>query len=367
MHPRALSTGLVLLPVADLLPGERRWRGMRLTLWCTCCFLVAFIFQLQMAVFGLGLLIFLAIPWERWIRQMGPAMAAIVPVPILQQLFGRGSPAWQEAARTRSQHYLVLWEWYEWLGIIAPMFLLWWWSKIADRRQERVLAWFNRRIALYSALVLALGGALILPPAFERITPFQPMRMFTFVYLYMLLVGGGLLGQFVLHRTVWRWLVLFVPLATGMYLVERSLFPASPHIEWPGSTPNNPWVQAFVWVRQNTPQDAYFALNPHYYALPDEDNRGFRGWAQRSQLADWSKDGGVASLAPSLAPRWQQEVHALDNWPQFQGADFARLHREYAVTWTILERQLPKGNSRQVPEILDCPYQNRDLYVCKIR
>ena len=367
MHPRALSTALVLLPVADLLPGERRWRGLRLAVWCGCCFLVAFIFQLQMAVFGLGLLVFLVIPWERWIRQMGPVLAAAVPVPIIHHLFDRGSPAWQEAARTRSQHYLVRWEWYEWLGIVAPMLIFWWWGKIADRRGEKVLAWFNRRIALYSALVLVLGGALIVPPALERLTPFQPMRMFTFVYLYMLLMGGGRLGHFVLQKTLWRWLVLFIPLAVGMYSTERALFPASPHIEWPGSTPDNSWVQAFLWVRQNTPKDAYFALNPRYFGLPGEDNRGFRGWAQRSQLADWSKDGGVASLVPNLAPRWQHEVHALDNWAQFQPADFARLQRDYGVDWTILERQLPNGKSRQVPETLDCPYQNRDLYVCKIR
>jgi len=367
MHPRALSTGLILLPVADLLPGEKRWRGLRLALWCAICFLVAFIFQLQMAVYGLGLLIFLAMPWERWVGGMRPVLAAIVPLPIIHQLFERGSPAWQEAARTRSQHYLVRWEWYEWLGIIAPMLIFWWWAKIVDRRGEPVLAWFNRRLALYSALVLILGGALILPPAFERLTPFQPMRMFTFVYLYLLVLGGGLLGQFVLRKALWRWLVLFLPLAAGMYMAERALFPNSPHIEWPGTTPNSPWVQAFLWVRENTPKDAYFALNPRYFGLEDEDNRGFRAWAHRSQLADWSKDGGVASLAPDLAPRWQREVHALDHWTQFQEGDFARLRRDYGAEWAVLERRLPDGKLRQLPEILDCPYQNRDLYVCRIR
>jgi len=367
MHPRALATALILLPVADLLPGTHRLRGVRLFAWCSLCFVVAFVLQLQMAVFGLGFLIFLRIPWERWIRSMGPVVAVVIPVPIIGHLFQRGSPAWLEAARTRSQHYLVRWEWYEWLGIIFPMILFWWWAKIAEKQQETVLAWFSRRLALYGTLVLVLSGALILPPALERLTPFQPMRMFTFIYLYLLLIGGGLLGQFVLQKAVWCWVVLFLPLAAGMYLADRGLFPASPHIEWPGTVPNNSWAQAFLWVRQNTPEDAYFALNPRYIVEPGEDHRGFRAWAWRGHIADWDKDGGVAALVPDLAPRWQREVHALDGWDRFGDADFARLKRDFGADWTVLERKLPDGQIRQLPANLECPYQNPDLHVCRIR
>lgn len=368
LHPRALATGLILLPVADLLPPGPRMRRSKLILWCGFCFVAAFIFHLQMAAFGLGLLVFLAIPWERWFPNMRHVPVAALGIPILGRFFEPASAAWQEAARTRSQHYLMRWEWYELLGIIAPMFLFWWLGRFAEKKGNSVLAWFTRRIALYSLVVLVVGGALILPPAFERLTPFQPMRMFTFVYLYLLVLGGGLLGQFLLKRSLWRWLVLFVPIATGMYIGERAMFPASPHIEWPGTVPSqNPWVQAFLWVRQNTPKDAYFALNPFYYDDRDNDNRGFRAWAERSQMADISKDAGVASIVPKLAPRWQREVHALSSWDHPEGVDFPKLKQEFGVTWTILERTFPDGRSRSVPESLECPYQNRDLYVCKIR
>jgi hypothetical protein len=367
MHPRALATGLILLPVADLLPGQMRIRGWRLWLWCGFCFVTAFIFHLQIAIFGLGLLIFLAIPWERWIPFMRATSFALIPVGAIQHLFERGSPAWQEAARTRSQHYLVRWEWYEWLGIIAPMLIFWWWAKIADKHKLPVLAWFSRRLTLYGTIVLVVGSALILPPALERLTPTQPMRMFIFVYLYLLLLGGGLLGQFALRKVAWRWAVLFVPMAVGMYVADRELFPASPHVEWPGTTPNNSWVQAFLWIRQNTPNDAYFALNPRYYDDPGNNNRGFRAWARRSQLADWGKDAAVASILPELSLRWQREVHSLDGWEHLGSADFERLQRDFGVNWTILERNLPDGHPRQVPENLDCSYQNRDLYVCRIR
>jgi hypothetical protein len=367
MHPRALASAIILLPLADFVPGEHRMGRTRLMVWCSFCFVIAFVIHLQMAVYGLGLLIFLAIPWERWIRLMGPALLALAPIPIIDQLFKSGSPAWQEAARTRTQHYLVRWEWYELLGIIAPMIIFWWWAKLADKHQQPVVAWFSRRLALYGTLVLVIGGALILPPAFERLTPFQPMRMFTFVYLYLLILGGGLLGQFVLKKSVWRWVFLFLPMATGMYLADRGLFPASPHIELPGTVPQNPWVGAFLWIRQNTPTDAYFALNPHYIVDRDEDHRGFRAWAWRSQMADREKDGGVVSLVPEIAPRWHREVHALDGWDSLRDADFERLHHDFGVDWVILERNLESGRPRQIPENMDCPYQNLDLSVCKIR
>ncbi|HEU5402140.1 MAG TPA: hypothetical protein VFU86_12330, partial [Terriglobales bacterium] len=66
MHPRALSTALILLPVADFLPGEPRRRRPFAYAFAALCFALSFVLQLQMAVFGLGLLLFLAIPWERW-------------------------------------------------------------------------------------------------------------------------------------------------------------------------------------------------------------------------------------------------------------------------------------------------------------
>ena len=367
LHPRAMSTALILLPVADFLPGQSRKRGWTTYLLVAVCFTLAFLLQLQMAVFGLGLIVFLAIPWERWIPAMGILMFGLFPGVSLGQFFQPGSPAWEEAARIHRQHYLLRWEWYEWLGIIAPMFLFWWWGRVAEKKGKSTLGWFCRRLALYGTLVLVLGSALVIPPAMERLTVFQPMRMFTFVYAYMLLIGGGLLGEFFLRRVVWRWLVVFAAIAIGMYLGERALFPASPHIEWPAHEPQNDWVKAFVWIRDNTPNDAYFVLNPHYIRDQGDDARGFRAWARRSRMADWEKDGGVACLVPSVASRWQKEVHARDNWDRFVSSDFARLKGEFGVDWAVWEKPSIGGRPGPPPEILDCPYQNPSLYVCRIR
>lgn len=367
LHPTALSTALILLPLADFLPGQNRQRGWVRYLFLAICFGLAFLMQLQMAVFGLGLIVFLAIPWEHWIPAMGVTALWVLPGASIRQFFEPGSSAWQEAARIHTQHYLLRWEWYEWLGIIAPMFLFWWWARLAEKKSESVLAWFCRRLALYGTLVLIFGSALVIPPQFERLTVFQPMRMFTLIYLYMLLLGGGLLGEFFLRKVVWRWVIVFGTIAVGMYYGERALFPASPHIEWPGRPVRNDWVDAFLWIRSNTPQDGYFAINPHYLGDKREDERGFRAWAWRSHMADWEKDGGVACLVPSVAPRWQREVHARDNWSHFGNSDFDRLKQEFGVDWVVWEKPSIGGRPGPPPTALDCLYQNPSLYVCRIK
>ena len=77
----------------------------------------------------------------------------------------------------------------------------------------------------------------------------------------LLALIGGLAGEYVLCRVRWRWLSLFVPLATAMFLLQWSAFPDSIHIEWPGFNYANSWTSAFRWIRDNTPKDAVFALD----------------------------------------------------------------------------------------------------------
>ena len=157
----------------------------------------------------------------------------------------------------------------------------------------------------------------MLPPSLERLRPFEPMRYLHLLYLLFFLIAGGLLGRYVLGRKIYRWLLLFVPLSAGMFYAQRQMFPASAHLELPGVQPQNPWLQAFAWIRENTPVDALFALDPHYTTLPGEDFHGFRALAERSVLADYEKDGGMAARVPRLAPRWLKEVTASDRLAEF--------------------------------------------------
>ena len=102
------------------------------------------------------------------------------------------------------------------------------------------------------------------------------MRSLHLIYLLLFVISGGLLAEHVLKTKLWRWLV-FVPLCAGMFYAQRQLFPATPHLEWPGRQAGNhqagnPWVQAFLWIQDHTPVDAYFALDPEHITARDVSN-----------------------------------------------------------------------------------------------
>ena len=87
----------------------------------------------------------------------------------------------------------------------------------------------------------------------------------------------------------------------------------------------NGWLQAFDWVRTNTPKDAYFALDPRYLAADGEDYHSFRALAERSQMADAIKDTSVVTKVPELGPEWEKQTTALEGWKNSWLADFQAL------------------------------------------
>jgi hypothetical protein len=269
------------------------------------------------------------------------------------------SPAYHEAAKLHANHYIQNWEWYEWLGIVAPLLLFWWFGRAARRRQWFTLERLSRAFVVYGLIFLVAALVVDLPARFESLARLQPLRSLHLLYIVMFVVMGGFLGEHVLKNRVWRWLLLFIPLTGGMFLAQRSLFPASAQVEWPGAAPRNPWAQAFVWIRQNTPADAVFALDPQYMHLAGEDEIGFRCLAERSRLADAIKDNGVVSMFPPLAEEWWAQVQAQTPWKNFQAHDFARLKSRYGVSWVVVQQPGIAG--------IDCPYQNAAVRVCQLR
>ena len=288
-----------------------------------------------------------------------PASAALCfLLPFGISLDPPSSRAYHEAAMRHGFHYIQLWQWYEWLGILAPVLLFWWFARIARTRGWRLLNHICRALIIYDLVYFTAALIVDFPARFESLARLQPLRSLHLLYMLMFVVMGGLLGEFVLKNRVWRWLALFVPLAAGMYLAQRALFPASAHVEWPGRVPRNPWAQAFVWVQKNTPLDAVFALDPTYMQIPGEDAIGFRCLTQRSRLADAIKDSGAVSMFPPMAEEWWAQVQAQTPWKNFQAEDFARLREKYGVTWVVVQQL---GVTR-----LECPYQNATVRVCRV-
>jgi hypothetical protein len=282
-----------------------------------------------------------------------PLAAIFLPL-----LIAPGTPAYAEAARLHSFHYLFEWRWYEWLGIIAPLGILWWLTIYARNRENRRLHSVCRALIVYG--VLCFAGAILfsLPGNHGTLARFQPLRGLHLLYIILFLFIGGFIGEFVLKNQVWRWIVLFVPLCGGMFFAQRTLFSASAHIEFPGIEARNPWAKGFLWIRAHIPPDAKFALDPNYLRIDGEDTNGFRAIAQRSKLSDAGKDSGEVSMFPNLADKWWTEVQAQKNWQSFSIKDFRRLKSDYGVNWVVLQSDTNRD--------LECPYRNEAIMVCRL-
>ena len=344
LNTRSLSTPMILLAIVNVV--EHKWaRGL---MWIVLTGLI----HPLMVVFGAAYIFFLV--WaER--KQTVAALAAFALLPL--GLFPPVTEAYRRILETREYFFLLRWEWYEWLGIFAPLALFWWYRRIARQHGLRVLERMCSAVILFELLFLVAALAITIPPQLANLAELQPMRVLHLVYILLFVFSGGLLAQWVLVNKLVRWLALFVPLCFGMWYAQRQLFPATPHLELPWTGNPNRWVQTFDWIRDNTPTDAYFALNPQHMGLPGEDQHGFRALAGRSMLADALKDSGAASMFPQLAEEWQRQVRGEEGWNNFQLADFQRLHQQFGVDWVVLQHPVAG---------MDCPYVNASLRVCRI-
>ena len=139
-----------------------------------------------------------------------------------------------------------------------------------------------------------------------------------------------------------------------MFYAQRQMYPACAHLELPGVAPGqNAWAAGLRLIRQNTPLDSRFALNPRYMTLPGEDYHGFRALAERSALADYEKDAGIyrprSSSRPALA---EGEVMRKAAGKIFKPCRLPAFEADFGATWIILYAQ-------------DEPLRGNDLPVSK--
>lgn len=356
LHPRAMATGLILLAASRILAGKK-WQAIPLLL-------LSLALHPIMTALGISFCCFLALTTtERmslWLPPWGgprSGFLAIAFVP-LGWVFEAPTPLWREAINARKYLLLYQWEWYEWLGALAPLLLFWILWRVARKRGETVLAGFALAVLLFGVFQMTVAMVVLGVPSLARLTPLQPMRFLHLIYFFMMLIGGCLIGKYLLKASVWRWAFFLVAINGGMYAAQRPIFSSTEHLELPGRSSANPWLQSFAWIRQNTPTDAYFAIGPYYLPAPGEDYHSFRALAERSHLADNIKDGGEVTQVPELGDEWARQVQAQRGWNHFQLADFERLKTEFGVNWVLLSYPPPSG--------LICRWHNGVLSVCQI-
>jgi hypothetical protein len=359
LHPRGPATALILFAISRIL-ADKRWQAAPLLL-------VAFLIHPLMGALGISFSCVLSLTQSealrvqlqqlrsRWIPEGATPIAMTIP---FGWVFDPPSQTWLDAFHRGHAFRLYQWEWYEWLGAIAPLFLFWIVVQLARRRGENKLANFATAICFYGLFQLAVAMVIQGPEAPIGLSTLEPMRYLHLIYIFLALLGGAYLGRYLLKASLWRWAIFLLIVNGGMFLGQRELFASSTHVELPTTPHTNAWLQAFDWIRQSTPVDAYFALGPRYMAAPDEDHHSFRALAERSQLADSVKDTSVVTKVPELAPIWKEQIDAQAGWNQFKLNDFERLKSEFGVDWVVVHSPATAG--------LVCRWHNESLSVCMI-
>jgi hypothetical protein len=358
LHARALASAMLLFAFADVL--EHR---LSAAVWAV----LALLLHPTLALIGLW-----HIAVQAWPPRRESSGAPVAAAPALAfgpaGLFGQwladpSSSAWREALSQRRYLFISQWTWYEQFGAFAPLAILFWFARLATRNSLEELARICRRLVISGSVGVAAGYAVGLTPALLPLVPLEPMRTLHLIYLFLVLFTGGLCAELLPARWKLVAAALLLPLAFGMFFAQRTELAASPHIEWPGVVPSNDWRQAFDWVRTHTPRNALFAMNPDFLRLPAEEEHGFRGLAERSQLAEAAKDRAVSRNIPGLAWEWRDQVRAQRGIDEFDGQQVADLRRRYGVTWLLL-RKAAEGAGTGAG--LDCPYENATVRVCRV-
>jgi len=350
---RSFSTPLALLALTSILEHRYAFAGIAV--------FVTALFHPQMVLY----IAFLwAVIWAAERMRTRSREPLAVPVSGMALLPGgfHLSPArgnYREALFSRDYFFLYDWTWYHWLGLLAPLGILAWLCSSEVRGTRPAFRLVTLALIPFGLISIASAAFLCSSPDFEMFARLQPLRSFHLITLLFVLLLAGVIGEYAAESRNWVPIVMFLPLAAGMYINARGTYPHSAHIELPSNTSTNSWVNTLLWVRSNTPTDAVFAVDSRYFKDTPMDVHGFRSISERSALADYYKDGGVVSLFPELADEWKQMSNATYGLNHFSRAQFVSLRTDYPeVSWTVIHGVAPAE--------LDCPYQQDSFVVCRM-
>jgi hypothetical protein len=368
-HNRALP-----VPDAPIVSRTSWHRRPHPLLSCALALFAASLFHPLMAAYALAFIIALRLGRlpQRRLAEALLLLAALTLALLLKLLAPPESPALFAAEITRYYWFLSQWHWFELLGLVGPLAIF---AALRMRLRHRhtprdlnALALCRASLVLgFIAITIALLFAHQNTPT-HLVARLQPLRCFLLLYAIMTLLLGATLTQRLIQSSPRNPLLrrclltlpalIFVITAAAMFSVQRLTFPASPHLELPSTTSQNPWTRAFLWARSNTPPDALFALDARYINTPGEDAQTFRATALRSALPDYSKDGGEAAITPSLAPLWQPSALAQAHLSSL--SDIVRDQRlqSFHVTWVVLDAHAVTAHP--------CPYDNGTVKICKL-
>ncbi len=364
---RSISTPcalFALVAVLDLLAPNPQYSRATGLLRCILPLGFAALVHPLMAAYALGCVLLLAclLAQNQRVRVGGTTALTVLALTVAALVYGNAqheTPAYLQVALTRTYWFVTRWEWYEQFGLLAP------WAILIAISLRRPTPTSTAAIALARTGAVAASVAILVSLLFARaaaptylVARLQPLRIFQIVYILMILALGALLGEKLLQRKPLRWAATFILLTTIMLLAERQTFPRSAHLELPWQQSRNGWQRAFNWIATHTPVDALFALDAHYVTQPGEDAQTFRAMAERSALADYSKDGGEASITPGLTTAWSIGQTAQTGLNTASDATRIAQLRPLGVDWIVLPQAAITSFA--------CDYTDDVVKVCRL-
>src|SRR6185437_10297004 len=146
------------------------------------------------------------------------------------------SPTYWDCLNQHGYYFLLRWQWYEWLGIIGPIALLWWFGWIARARNFPNLALLSYCAAIFDLIFFVAALIVTIPHVFALLAVYQPLRELQLVYVFLLLFAGGLLGEFFLKKRLLLWAASLRRSARECFLRNCSYFRQTATLNGPAQT-----------------------------------------------------------------------------------------------------------------------------------
>jgi len=348
---RSFSTPLGLLALAALV--QRRW--IQAVVFATFCLLLHPLMGAYTVVF---LVVYAFIDVRRVRIAVGVCGAMFLTAEIvwLVACHATVESGYRQAVLSAHREFLFLvrWQWFEIAGLVLPLLLYaaagfrFGWSSLIGK--------LCLSCVLTGTTAMLAAAYFVQPSGPYLFVPLQMLRSFHPIYaLGVVLLGGT--GSWFVQRARWFSVSAFVVLFGCMFLSARLSFAGSAHLELPGRTAS-PWTEAFLWVRDHTPKDAIFAMEPSLLYAPGEDEQGFRAISERSALAD-DKDAGVVVVFPALATEWARERNAEAGVNNMTDVERGERLRPFGVSWLLLAPDAQTSFA--------CPFRNGVVKVCAMR
>lgn len=105
------------------------------------------------------------------------------------------SPAYREAVQKLPYFFLLRWQWYEWLGIFAPLAILYGFSRLARKQGLANLEVVCRAMIPFGLFYFVLEVIFTVPDRLLALALYQPLRSLQLVYVLLILTCAGCSGN----------------------------------------------------------------------------------------------------------------------------------------------------------------------------